>query len=221
MLKVQELAFSRGVKKSSFNLESGKIYALVGENGAGKSTLLKLLSGLLSPASGEVILQNTPLSKLTPRERAKKTALLLPQFHAPFPYTVEEIVRMGRYMHGDSVSSSKPHIAKALTIVNASHLQGRLFSTLSSGEKQLILIARLLATEAPLLLMDEPAATLDLKREKELWELLTRLKKEGKTILAAIHHLEIALPSIDKILILKNGDVYPISPSTWSPSLLF
>lgn len=209
MLKVTNLVYKINnkllLKGISLELEPGKIYALTGANGSGKSTLLKCIGGLYQATEGEVSYNGIPLTQLSRKEIAKNLSLLPSSFSPAFNFTVKEIVGMGRFAHNTSLSHSLPYIKEALSAVNALHFLDRLFLSLSSGEQQRVLMARSLTTEASILLLDEPAATLDRDHEENLWQLLDQLKRQQKTIIAAIHHLEIAKPFLDEIILLKEG----------------
>lgn len=197
------------IKSINFRLEPGKIYALAGRNGSGKSTLLKSLHGLWPLQEGNLLLNDLPLPSLSRSEWAQKTAYLPPYFNPRFPYTAGEIVRMGRFMHRESLEKSLPFVEKGMKLTETYSLRDHPFESLSSGEKQRVLIARLWVTGAQLWLLDEPTSMQDPWQEKKLWELFTQVKKTGKTLLIAIHHMEIAKKFIDEILFLHKGKLIP------------
>lgn len=220
MLEVKNLTLEKGdrllLNRQSFTLKPGKIYALVGANGSGKSTLLKSLHGLCPIKEGNILLNGDSLTSISRADWSKRTAYLPPQFIAPFSYTSAEIVRMGRFIHSESLEQSLPYIEKGLRLTGTYPLMNRPFESLSSGERQRVLIARLWVTGANVWLLDEPTSMQDPWQEKNLWELFTQIKKEGKTLLIAIHHMEIAKKFIDEILFLNNGKLIPFcGTSTW------
>lgn len=207
MLKAEKLAYSAGphaiLQNILLTFLPGRLYAILGPNGAGKTTLLKLLCGILKPTEGSVNYGEQNLSHLT-RTAISRTITLVPQNpHTSFDYSVEEFIAMARYAHGRQ--STKEIIAQALTAVDGLSFLKRPLHQLSQGERQRIYIARALATEAPVILLDEPAAHLDIKHQFEIWTLMKRLSSQGKTVLLANHDLIHSEQFCDEAILLHEG----------------
>jgi iron complex transport system ATP-binding protein len=173
------------------SLADGEFVALVGPNGAGKTTLLRLGLGLLSPTEGELVLDGQPMGALTPRERAARVAWL-PQ-HSPLQEALraEEVVASARYRFGESHVRAVDSARVALDRVGAGALAERPVTELSGGERQRVALASLLAQQAPLLLVDEPANHLDPAQQIDAYELLGRLWADGYGILCVTHDVNL------------------------------
>ncbi len=200
------------LKPVSFDLTPGKITAIVGPNGSGKSTLLKLLSGLLTPASGSVLLGEKPLASW-PRKTLARELALLPQ-HSPVPLgmSVAELVACGRYPHagpfGRLVADDHRAINSALSRVDMAHYAPRLVDCLSGGEMQRVWLAMVLAQETGILLLDEPTSWLDIAHQLRLLEIVRNLnEKLNTTIVWVLHDLNQALQYSDEILLMSNGEM--------------
>lgn len=194
----------------SLSLPRGAMGALIGANGSGKSTLIRLLSGLIEPASGEVIFDGTLLSSLHPRDRAKRIAYVPQSTATVFPFTALEVVLTGRSPYSGRFrfeSARDEAIAlAALKALDAEHLSARRVTELSGGERQLVTVARALAQEPELLLLDEPASALDLKHRTQLTRALRRLREErGITVLMITHDLMLLDSVADLIFAMKAG----------------
>ncbi len=197
----------RGV---SFSLQPGRITAVLGPNGAGKTTLLYLALGWLRPWEGEVRLQGRPLRGRGARERGRWLALVPQTEHTPFDYSVLEYVLMGRAPHLPplGIPGEKDYQAawQALERVGLSDLAAHPVPQLSGGERQLMLLARALAQNPRLLLLDEPTAHLDLKNKARLIRLLRDLRARGGTFLMTNHEPDVVLAVADDVLLIEpNG----------------
>jgi len=198
------------VREASLVLNAGELVALVGPNGAGKTTLMRALAGLI-PALGSIMLQGKPLSSLTPRERAHAIAYL-PQGHIfHWPMSVESIVMLGRAPHGDAFSGASPDdraaVAQAMATTETQIFAERAVTTLSGGEKARVALARALATQAPMLLADEPTAALDPRHQLVVMELLRSAARAGNAILAIMHDLTLAARFADRVLVMNDGRI--------------
>lgn len=196
----------------SLALPRGAMGALIGANGSGKSTLIRLLAGLLKPASGDVIFNNAPLQNLQARERAKRIAYVPQSSPTVFPFTALEVVLTGRSPYSGRFrfeSSRDERIAlAALDALDAAHLSARHITELSGGERQLVTVARALAQEPEVMLLDEPASALDLKHRTQLARALRRLRDErGITVLMITHDLMLLDSAADLIFAMKSGRV--------------
>jgi iron complex transport system ATP-binding protein len=198
------------VTRASLSLRGGKLVALVGPNGAGKTTLIRALAGLV-PADGAIALGGRPLEAMKPRERARAVAYL-PQGHIfHWPMSVESIVMLGRAPHGDPFSSASPEdraaVRQALETTETRALAARAVTTLSGGEKARVALARALATQAPVLLADEPTASLDPRHQLVVMELLRSAARNGSAILAIVHDLTLAARFADRVLVMDRGRI--------------
>ena len=196
----------RGV---SLSVASGRLLAVAGPNGSGKTTLLRLLSGSLVPQAGEVRLGDRLLSEFDDRERARMLAVVPQSESSPFPVTVREAVGMGRFAHLGPWerlgTRDRAVVEHALERCAVAPFAGRRLGELSGGERQRARIARALAQEAPVLLLDEPTAGLDLRYRMELFHLLQELCSEGLALLVVTHDLNLAARFADRLLILDEG----------------
>lgn len=198
------------VSDASLTLRQGQFTALVGPNGAGKTTLVRALAGVL-PCDGAIHVEGRPLAEYAPRERAKRIAYL-PQgniFHWPMP--VEQIVALGRYPHGDPFSppteADKRTVAHALEVTGTQELAHRPVTHLSGGEKARVALARALATEARILLADEPTMSLDPRHQLTVMDLLRDQARKGGAVLAVVHDLALAARYADRVIMIQNGRV--------------
>lgn len=215
-IEVTDLAFryrnGRVLDGISFVVEAGEVLGVIGPNSAGKTTLLRLLSRVLVPESGKVTLFGRDLNALTKREVARTVAVVPQEFQVAFPFTVEQVVAMGRYPHargiGFETGEDRRAAEQALEETGTRHLAGKYLDQLSGGEKQRVVIARALAQEPRVLLLDEPMAHLDFSHQMEILRLLRRLKAErGLTIILVSHDLNAAAGCSDRLLLLKGGTV--------------
>jgi iron complex transport system ATP-binding protein len=214
LIRADRLAFSYStmpaVADVSLALPRGAIGALIGANGSGKSTLIKLLGGLLQPNGGEVVFAGAPLPTITPRERSKRIAYVPQATSNVFPFTALEVVLTGRSPYSGRFrfeSAQDEEIAlSALDSLDAGHLASRHITELSGGERQLVTVARALAQQPELLLLDEPASALDLKHRMQLTRALRRLRTErGITILMITHDLMLLDSAVDFIFAMKRA----------------
>jgi ABC-type cobalamin/Fe3+-siderophores transport system ATPase subunit/ABC-type Fe3+-siderophore transport system permease subunit len=201
----------------SVTLQPGSMTVLLGPNGAGKTTLMRVLAGVLPPTAGEVCLEERRLDDLGRRAIARQCAYLPQQTATAFEIRVEDAVMLGRYPHigawGRLRRDDFERVGWALERVGVAGLRGRLLPTLSGGERQRVFLARALAQEAPILLLDEPTAALDIGHQLELMGLLAELHREGRTILAALHDLRPALEFFPRALLLNNGRLCADGPT--------
>lgn len=194
----------------------GDMVSLLGANGSGKTTLLLLLLGLLRPDAGEVVLNGRPLRCYPRRELARQLAYV-PQTHTvPFPYTVRDVVLLGRLPHTGLVHSPSPQdqavVAKTLARLGIESLADRPYSEVSGGERQLTLIARALAQGARILVLDEPATGLDYGNQLRFLQHLRGLAAEGFAIVKATHHPEHALLASTRVALLHAGTILRQGP---------
>lgn len=191
-------------------LQQGELVCLLGSNGTGKSTLIRTLSGMATPLSGQVTLEGKPIDQLTPKERARKISLVLTDTISTGMMSAYALVSLGRHPYTNWSGTLSPHdherVQWALDAVKSAHLSHRHIGELSDGERQKIMLARALAQDAPIMLLDEPTAYLDLPRRVELMSLLRDLAhRENLSILLSTHDLDLALRCADRLW-LYNSD---------------
>ncbi|MCX7608493.1 MAG: ABC transporter ATP-binding protein [Anaerolineales bacterium] len=209
------IGYPRQVLASNLNLKlrSGEMVCLIGPNGAGKSTLLRTLAGMLSPLAGEVLLDGQNLHRLPPLELAKRLAIVLTTRVEAGNLSAWTLVSLGRHPYTDWLgrltARDQAAIRHAMELTGCLSLAERPIHELSDGERQKVMIARALAQEPKVLLLDEPTAFLDLPRRVELFQLLRRLSREtGVAILLSTHDLDLALRLADRMwLFAMNGDL--------------
>ncbi|RLT38237.1 MAG: ABC transporter ATP-binding protein [Chloroflexi bacterium] len=198
------------VRDVAIEVRVGEVVGLVGPNGAGKSTLLRALAGVRH-TSGDVRLLGTPLYEVDRRERARLVAVVEQLPEAPPTMTVGELVALGRYPHLGLLRRPSAHdhevVTEAMRRAGCDALAERPLGTLSGGERRRAFIARALAQEARLLLLDEPSANLDAEAQATLFELLRVLASDGAGILVVVHDLTSAAASCDRVVLLHEGRV--------------
>lgn len=196
----------------SFAVEAGEVFGIIGPNSAGKTSLLRLLTRVLTPARGEVLLDGRPVGTLAHWELARRVAVVPQEAPRPFPFSVEQLVMMGRFPHapgryfetGEDAAVAREAMAATDTLA----LAALPLEELSGGERQRAMLARALAQEPRLLVLDEPTSHLDLRYQAETAALLRRLNRErGVTILLVSHDLNLAAELCDRLLLLHEGRV--------------
>ncbi len=200
------------LKGINLSTSPGRMFGILGANGAGKSTLLKILCGVLKPKAGDALYNGESLSKMDRRDIAREIAYIPQDPMFAFPFTVTEVVLMGRAPYIGRFEFERDEdieIAhKALQAVGILHLKDRLINEISSGEKQLASIARGLVQEPKVMILDEPATYLDVRHRTEIMNILSELKEQrGISIIAATHDIFSSLVYFDEILILKQGEI--------------
>lgn len=192
-------------------LKSGEFVALVGPNGAGKSTLLKLLLGWLSPDRGGVEVEGRALSVLSRRDVARKIAFVPQESRVDFAFTARELVTMGRMPYLGRFQPEGPAdlsaVERALDATETRALADRIVSELSGGERQRVQLARALAQETDVLLLDEPTANLDIEHQLALLELVRELVRDGRAAMMALHDLSLAARFADRVVVLASGSI--------------
>jgi iron complex transport system ATP-binding protein len=190
----------------------GEILALAGPNGAGKSTLLGLLAGDLPPSAGAVLLGENRLDGIGQRELARWRAVLLQENHVSFPFTVADVVRMGRAPLGPAAAADDAAVAAVLAATDTIHLAQRRFPSLSGGEKARVSFARVLAQEARILLLDEPTAALDIRHQELVMGLARDLAYQGRAVVAVLHDLTLAAAWADRLALMGGGRLVAVGP---------
>ena len=215
-LEVRRLSVAYGervaLRDVSLALADGELLGLVGPNGSGKTTLIRAVSGVVTPREGEVRLGGAETSVLSPREVALRAAVVPQNPPLPPAFSALEIVLMGRTPHlallqaeaGADLEAAR----RAMLVTDTWQFADRRVGELSGGERQRLLLARALAQETPLLLLDEPTAHLDVGHQAATLRLMLRLcRDEGKAVLAAVHDLTLAAQFCDRLVMLDRGEV--------------
>ncbi len=221
MISVRNLVAGYGsravVKSIGLSVEKGEFAGVLGPNACGKSTLVKVLSGVLPPMEGEMEVAGLVPHSAPPAEVARRVAVVPQGGGAVFPFTGREVVEMGRFVHAGRFSALSEAdgtaIHDALAKTGALELADRLVTELSGGERQRVFLARALAQEAPLLLLDEATASMDVHRSMDAFDLLAGVNKRGTTILAVLHDLNLAALYCKRLIFIKDGRVEADGPT--------
>ncbi|GAA5063415.1 iron complex transport system ATP-binding protein [Thermocatellispora tengchongensis] len=189
----------------------GRMLALVGPNGAGKTTLLRTIAGLHRPSRGRVLLEDRPVHSLRPQVLARRIAYLPQDTALSFPFTAYQVTLMGRHPHMGrfALEGAADHEAaeQAMAATGTTRLADRSMATLSGGERQLVLLAKALAQDAPVLLADEPVSALDLRHQLAVLQLLRACADAGRTVLVVLHDLNLAARYCTELALLAGGRV--------------
>ncbi len=220
ILELISLSFEINKKKLinniSLKIEEKDMVSIIGPNGSGKSTLIRLISNEISPSSGEVFFQNKLNSAWDPIDLALSRSVLSQSSHLSFPFSVLDIVKMGRYpSKRDNLGINDDDICKyVLNIFDLSDYINRNYITLSGGEKQRVQLARVVVQiwsenkyKNKLLILDEPTSYLDINHQSMLFEFLKDMNKKGLTIIMVLHDLNHAMINSSKIVMLKNANL--------------
>ncbi len=204
--------YDGGVVLEGINLRlaRGEFVGLIGPNGSGKTTLLRGLTGVLRPLEGDVVLEGRSLRSYPRREVARRLAVVPQMAPAPFEFTVREIVQMGRTPHLGRLQGERAvdreAVRRALELTETAAFADRPATELSGGELQRVVIARGLAQESPIMLLDEPVAFLDINHQAQIFDLLARLNaEEGRSILCVSHDLNLASEYCERLVLLSGG----------------
>ena len=200
------------LQEISMALERGRFYGLIGPNGSGKSTLIDLLSGYVRADQGTIRLNGRPLHAMQRLELAALLTVVPQRFAFNFDFNVYETVMMGRYPHISRFSSPTENdhrqVSEALALLDVAYLAERSIRKLSGGETQRVMIARALVQNTDFILLDEVTANLDINHAIAIMQTMKALVNKGKTVIAALHDLNMALSFCDHILVLNNGRLH-------------
>jgi len=196
----------------SFSVPEGEFMGIIGPNGSGKTTLLKVIDGIFPPGEGEILITGVPGSRFKREELARIIAVVPQDTQMTFPFTVEEVVLMGRAPHLGKLrfeGEKDFHIAhEAMKVTDTLSLARRGMNALSGGERQRVLIARALTQEPRIMLLDEPTALLDIRHQMEFFDLIKALNREQSlTVIAVTHDINLAAHFCDRIILLQAGRI--------------
>ncbi|MBC8198859.1 MAG: heme ABC transporter ATP-binding protein [Desulfobacterales bacterium] len=213
-VEIKSLSFSyidnEVLKNLSFSISEGEFFIIIGPNGSGKTTLMKTIAGILKPKQGKLRIFDRPLKDYTRKDLAKTVALVPQMAGLDFPFTVTELVLMGRSPHlsmlGFEQEKDLEIADKAMTLTGVDHLAHRKIDQLSGGECQRVFIARAICQEPKIILLDEPTASLDLAHQVKVMDLMEKLKKEiGFTVIVVLHDVNLAAMYGSHLLLLNAG----------------
>jgi iron complex transport system ATP-binding protein len=204
------------LREVSIDLPSGTVTGLFGPNGSGKSTLLRCLNGSLMPRAGRIFLDQRPIAGMGRRDIARHVAVVPQDTPPDVPLTVRDVVALGRYAHWKTWGQESPEDTRIVQVclerLGIAHLADRSFSHLSGGERQRAVIARALAQQGQVLLMDEPNTHLDLTHQLEVYRLARTLAREGQAVLIICHDLLVSPLMVDTAVVMDHGQIAALGP---------
>ena len=210
ILQSLSIGYSHKVIAADINaqIKGGELTCLMGRNGTGKSTLMRTLAGFLKPLGGTALLDGRDVGRLSPAERSHLISVVLTDRVDVDGMRVKDLVSVGRQPYtgffGKMSSDDEEVVNKAIADVGMTDFAGRQVNSLSDGERQKVMIAKALAQQTPVILLDEPTAFLDYPSKKEMFQMLTQLcHEQGKAVLVSTHDLDIALPIADSVIEMK------------------
>lgn len=217
MIKIEKLYFKYPdttnyiLRNINLTINVKELTVILGPNGSGKTTLVKVIARLLKPVSGELYYKDVAYSKIKSSQFYRYFSYVPQKFFSIYPYTVFEIVLMGRSQYFNYFGFEKKRdiqvVQEVLTKLGLEHLAHKKINELSGGELQKVILARSIAQDSELLLLDEPNTHLDLKHQVQIFELLKNLQEQGKTIVVVSHDINLASFYADRLIFLKDGEV--------------
>jgi len=214
------------LRKISCDFESGKMIGIIGPNGSGKSTLLKTMATIYPYENGHIHLYQQPLKKYSRKQVAKAISYVPQDTQITVQFPVRKIIEMGRHIHQPLFTKANhidyTAVQTAMKQTNITHLQDENVQKLSGGQRQLVMIAKALAQNTPIILLDEPIASLDVYYQLYILHMLHQLRKQNKTIIIVLHDLNLAARFCDELLLLDHGKVKQFGPTkdVLTPTLL-
>ncbi len=217
VLTLDQIGFTynrlKALKDISFGVKPGEITGVLGPNGSGKSTLLKIMDGILTPQEGNIRVRGMPMGSLNRKRLAGEVAMVPQETHFQFSFSALQVVLMGRFPHLNRLQfegdKDMAIAVNALTATKALDLAERPIHELSGGEKQRVLIARALAQEPNVILLDEPTSFLDLKYKREVFRLISSLAKDkGLSVVLVTHDIDLAAQYCHRLIMLKHGMIF-------------
>ncbi|MXP22464.1 heme ABC transporter ATP-binding protein [Gordonia sp. HNM0687] len=203
------------VRDVSLRVEPGSLLALVGPNGCGKSTLLSVLAGLRTPDHGTVHIDDRPIAKVSARELARLRSFVTQHNRTDTPFSVIEVIEMGRFpwLRTPQARRSPEIIDDAIRACDLHDITYRPFAQLSGGQQARVSIARALAQQTPVMLLDEPTAALDIHHQESVLDILRAARDDGSAILLVVHDLSLAAAYADRVALMKDGHLLADGPT--------
>ena len=199
------------VSNVDFTAARGELVAVIGPNGAGKSTLLNLLSGDLQPSEGQVVLDSVDIADALPGDLALVRSMLTQRTPVDIPYTAAQVVSMGRFPHrrdeANSAERDSAAVAEAMDRTDTSRFAGRVYATLSGGERTRVSLARVFAQKTPIVFLDEPTTALDVAHQERIMGETVRLSREQRAVVVVLHDLNAAAVHADRIVLMNQSEV--------------
>ena len=193
------------------SIDRGELVGVIGPNGAGKTTLLRLLAGLCRPTEGEVLYDGADLAAMEARARARRLAFMSQETAQTFPFTVMEMLLMGRHPHvrrfAQESGGDRERARRTLSYVGLSGLEDRSFGELSGGERQLVLFAKVLVQDTEALVLDEPSSSLDIRHQDRIFSMAQELARENRGVVTSVHNLGVAAEYCSRLVLLEKGRV--------------
>jgi len=218
-ISLQQLSFAYRsqpvLRDVSLEIPRQSLLALIGPNGSGKTTLLRLMSKVLQPQQGTICLNSRPLASFSARDLARQLAVISSEQYFEFPFPVADVVAMGRFPHLNRLERMSERdweiVDEAMEKTAVLHLRHRSISQLSSGEKQRVLIARAMAQQPSILMLDEPNAHLDINHQIAIFSLLQRVNRQHQmTVIVVLHDLSAAAAYCESMVLLHRGQIVRI-----------
>lgn len=207
-----DIAPQLSLENINLDVQGGTVSVIIGPNGAGKTSLLRLICGDIPASRGEVILNGQPISSWPVEERATVLSVLPQRSSIEFPFTVDEVVRMGRIPHNIGFRRDSEIVKQALKMVDAAHLEHRFYINLSGGEKQRVQLARVAAqiwdasaAGGRCLVLDEPSASLDMAHQEVIVNMSRFFTNQGAAVVMVLHDLNLAAKNADQLLLIEKG----------------
>ncbi|HUI69799.1 MAG TPA: ATP-binding cassette domain-containing protein [Spirochaetia bacterium] len=201
----------RIIDSVDLSVEPGELVGVIGPNGAGKTTLLRLISGGLNPTLGEVRLRGHRIGDMSARERARQVAYMSQDSSQALPFTVMDVLLMGRYPHLNrfehETAVDRGRAREALAAVGMQGLENRIMNQLSGGERQLVLFAKALVQDTDVLVLDEPSSSLDIGHQDRIFSMAQDIARFGRTVIVSVHNLSVAAEYCTRLVLLENGTV--------------
>jgi len=216
VVKIQDLEVAYGEKKIinglNFSVNQGEFVGIIGPNGTGKSTLVKAITNIIQKSSGKIEIMGYDNTKISKKELAKHVAVVPQEFNIEYDFTNWDIVMMGRNPHTKRRNKKNFEdfeiVQEAMKLTNTWQFKDALFNELSGGERQRVIVARAIAQQTQIILLDEPTSHLDIHHQLEIMELIHKLKEDrGVTIVAILHDVNLATRFSDRLILMNNGKV--------------
>ncbi len=216
MLRIKNMSFSYGrekiLKNLSAEIKDGEFFGIIGPNGSGKTTLLKVITKILKPSSGSIMLNGEDIKKIPASQYAKSVSFLPSDIEVSFSYTVEEFVAMGRFpytgRYGNVSAEDRNKVRDVLEKFGIGSYDSRNIQELSDGEKQRVFLAQAIVQEPSVIILDEPTSHLDIGHSFKILDIIKGINRTGITVISVLHDLNLASEYCTQLLMLKNGEIF-------------